>query len=121
MKNKACIIILLLLSSINENTFAKGIEESADRNILNLILKNYLKVYESYQGLKSKQNVCMKVINPDTDKIVKTEEIEMIRDDFFYKKPVVTIKRYIVNGEIKDPKDCKIMKKAPLYQVFDKN
>lgn len=116
-----CILMMLLMNVL---IFAKSEVDSIEQksnNIIEEIRSKYQGIYNKYKGIRFRQHTNIEEIDIKTGKIIGTKEITMLREEYFYKKPIVKVEKYIVDGKIEKNNKCKIVIKDPIIPVLDRN
>jgi len=91
------------------------------KKIISRLRAKYIPMYEKYKGIESNREVEIKTFDEETNALLQTVNVHLIRKDYFYKEPEVIVLKYIVDGKEEKTSKYKPVKSQPGYHVFDKN
>ncbi len=115
------IAALVLFPHIDLSGENESIGSELSEQIISKIYKKYIPVYKKYTGVQSLRNIDIIEYNPDSTVLINRTNIAMIRKDYFYKNPEITILRYILNDTRKRPSDYVDKEMGPGNLVIDEN
>jgi hypothetical protein len=115
----ASIVLIALLPYIIVSGENDAIDSELSEKIISKIYKKYIPVYKKYSGIESLRNLDIIEYNPDSTTLINRSNVSMIRKDYFYKKPEITVLQYILNDTYKQPSDYESREIGPENLVID--
>ena len=123
MKKLAALIFVLVLFASAPPIQSRDVDipQALSRNVINHLREKYIPMYNKYQGVESNRQLEIKTYDEKTNKLLSTENVHLIRKEYFYKKPEVEVLKYVVDGKEEKVSKYKPLKSKPSYHVFDKS
>jgi len=123
MKKLAALIFVLVLFASAPPIQSRDVDitPALSEKVINRLREKYIPMYKKYQGVESNRQVEIKTYNEKTNKLLSTENVHLIRKEYFYKKPEVEVLKYVVDGKEEKVSKYKPLKSKPSYHVFDKS
>jgi len=116
------ICIFVLFSPVSSLQSGENkITQALSQDVIRRIREKYIPMYQKYQGVESNREVEIKTYDSETNTLIKTANVHLLRKDYFYKKPEVKVLKYVVDGKEEAPSKYKPLEYQPGYQVFDEN
>lgn len=115
------IFSVLALSQMFNHAAAGGeISEAESEKILTKIQGRYQPIYEKFRGVESARQVTLREYDTRENTLVNTAQIRLVRRDYYYGKPDVTVKEYVKNDRKMKPSEYSPRRDEPPFPVFDK-
>ncbi len=87
--------------------------------IISRLRDKYAPMYKRYLGVKSVRMVLMKEFDNKSGELLNTSRVKVLRKDYFYRKPEVTLLSYIKDGKEADKSEFKGETAEPWHPPFD--
>jgi len=111
------VIVLLPYFDLAGENASISVEQS--EKIINKIYEKYIPVYKKYTGIESLRKIDIIEYNPNSITLINRSHVSVIRKDYFYKKPEITILRYLIDDDLKRPSDYQSREIEPYHLVLD--
>jgi len=123
MKKLAVIIFALVLFAPASPIQSRSLDipPALSRKVISRLREKYIPMYKKYLGVESNRQIEIKTYDEKTNSLLKTENVHLIRKEYFYKKPEVEVLKYVVDGQEKKASKYKPLKSKPGYHVFDES
>lgn len=97
------------------------LDRSAE-SILDDLQKKYQDGYKKYLGVEGTYNLTIKEFDPKkSNALVSTGHAKVIRKDYFYRKPELTVLSFEKNGKELAPKEYNPPSFEPIFPLFDQD
>jgi hypothetical protein len=114
-------ILSIFAPSSSIHSLENTISSALSRNVINRLRTKYIPMYKKYQGVESNRQLEIKTYNEKNGTLLKTEFVNLIRKEYFYKEPEVEVLKYIVDGKEQKASKYKPLKSQPGFHVFDES
>lgn len=121
-KSIMCCFVLLITTSLCPVSGADGtVSKSEGESVLARIRARYEPVFKKYQGVESTREITLREWDTKAGKLLATSRIRLVRRDYFYALPEITVLSYEKEGKRMKPSDYKPRREGPLFPVFDRS
>ncbi|HOD15141.1 MAG TPA: hypothetical protein PLA65_12200 [Spirochaetota bacterium] len=114
--------MLVMSAAILSASAADGeLTKSEADTVLARIRVRYEPVFTRYRGVESTREITLREYDSKAGKLLATSRIRLVRRDYFYDLPEITVLSYEKDGKQMNPTDYKPRREEPLFPVFDRS
>jgi hypothetical protein len=116
-----CFVFLITAALPPVSGADVALPKSESDAVLARICAKYGPVFEKYRGVESTRDITLVEYDRKAGKQVSASRMRLVRQDYFYEFPVITVLSYEKDGKKMKPSDYTPKREAPLYPVFDRD
>ncbi len=117
-----CCFILLISAALCPLHGAEvALSKPEADSVLARIRAKYEPVFTKYRGVESTRDITLQEYDTKAARLLSISRIRLVRRDYFYALPEITVLSYEKNGKRGKPSDYKPRREEPLYPVFDRS